>query len=108
MEVEEELVNEVLDEDESDRSRSPSPDSKHPLHIYQQSERPLITGSLRGNRTHSMRNELLGPQSLSLRSNRPITHKTVTATSSDQQHNLYPTDAKIIKKLSTSSFLSED
>lgn len=109
MEVEEELVQEVLDEDEmesGEESRPPSP-SRHPLHIYQQTERPLITGSLRGTRTYSMKNELVGPQSVSLRSNRPTTHRTVSAASSDQR-NLYP-DTKIIncKKLSTSSFLED-
>jgi hypothetical protein len=110
MQVEEELVEEVLDEEEAASngdSRSPSPSTTSQLHIYQQTERPLITGSLRGNRTYSMKNELMGPQSTSLRSNRQITHRTVSAASSDKKH-LYPTDAKIIKKLSTSSFLSED
>lgn len=111
MEVEEQLVEEVLDEDEmaSSGSRSPSPtgSTSHPLHIYQQTERPLITGSLRSHRTSSMKNELMGPQSMSLRSNRPVTHRTVSAANSEQR-GLYPTEARIIKKLSTSSFLSED
>lgn len=110
MEVEEQLVEEVLEDEEATSnagSRSPSPSTTSQLHIYQQTERPLITRSLRGNRTNSMKNEIMGPQSTSLRSNRPATHRTVSAASSDQKH-LYPTDAKIIKKLSTSSFLSED
>jgi hypothetical protein len=112
MEVEEQLVEEVLDEDdaENSESRSPSPTgSTHlPLHVYQQTERPLITGSLRSNRTSSsMKNDFMGPQSMSLRSNRPVTHRTVSAAGSEQR-GLYPTEAKIIKKLSTSSFLSED
>jgi hypothetical protein len=108
LEVEEDLVEEVLNEEEqvSDESSRPSTPAGN-IRIYQQTERPLLTGSLKTNRTQSMKNEFIGPQSMSLRSTRPPTHRTVSASSTAEQTTLMP-ETKIVKQLSTSSFLSQE
>ncbi|KAI6214984.1 Voltage-dependent calcium channel T type alpha-1 [Aphelenchoides besseyi] len=100
IEVEEQLVEEVLDEDESedDIPADPSP-TRSNIQLYQ-TERPLITGSLRAAKTYNATHEQLGPQSLSLRSTRSAAHSP-----GNIEHS---SDSKIINKLSTSSFLRDD
>ncbi|KAI6201313.1 Voltage-dependent calcium channel T type alpha-1 [Aphelenchoides besseyi] len=100
IEVEEQLVEEVLDEDESEDEipADPSP-TRSNIQLYQ-TERPLITGSLRAAKTYNATHEQLGPQSLSLRSTRSAAHSPGNIERSS--------DSKIINKLSTSSFLRDD